>query len=111
MDRQVDEVLSKLLAHDALLACDSREDLELILLHKIPEALWAKAEEWSAEQDMTVGEAIGAKHDTTKRDGLGADMLAVIDDAQRRRQRTAYIELARLKACPGTSYLLEKVGA
>jgi hypothetical protein len=102
---EVGEVLGLLAAHDALLACDSRSDLELLLLRPLPGSLWIEIERWSAEQDCSVGEAVYAWHESATEKEREGDVVALAEEVRRRRQRTAYLELARLKACPGTSYL------
>jgi hypothetical protein len=49
--------LKRLLNHDALSACETRDDLELIARMSIPDELWEQIEGWSAERSCGCGEA------------------------------------------------------
>lgn len=66
----IGEVLKRLIGHDALPACDSRQDLEMIAHMPIPDTIWAKIERWSAEMDCCCGEALWRKNDELDRQHL-----------------------------------------
>lgn len=63
-------VATELLRHDALRACESRGDLELIARAPIPDMLWSKIEKWSLEKGCGAGEALWRKHSERERERL-----------------------------------------
>lgn len=61
------EVLKRLLNHDALSACETRDDLELIARMSIPDELWEQIEGWSSERSCGCGEALWRVYDELQR--------------------------------------------
>lgn len=73
------EVLRRLLAHDALSACDSRSDLELIAQMQLPDNLWNKIEAWALEMDCECGEALWQRHEQIERERIAEKVKPRLD--------------------------------